>query len=137
MPHLANTQLQDRMNGMRSDSDERVQNEGSFVHPRMRHGQARLLNDAVSIEQKIDVQGPWRVADEPLSIAGTLDRQDRVQQVLRFEGSLDSDTRVTENPAARAVHGLRLKQRGARQDDSASGEGANRVANVLATRAEV
>ena len=55
MPHFPNAQMQDRMNGLRGNCDERVQNEGSFVHPWMRHGQARLFNDAVPIEQKVNV----------------------------------------------------------------------------------
>ena len=114
MPHFANTQLQNRMNRVRGDRDQGIQNEGPLVHPWMRHGQSRLLNDAVPIEQKVNIQGPWRIADKSLSIAGALDRQHRVQQVLRLEGSLDSDTRVAEYPAARAVHGLSLKQRGTR-----------------------
>lgn len=79
MPHFPHVQLQDRMNGLRSDRDERIQNEGPFVHPWMWHGQARLLNDSVPIEQKVDVQGPWRVAHESLPVAGALDRQNRVQ----------------------------------------------------------
>lgn len=132
-----NAQLQDRMNGLRSDSGERIQHEGSFVHPWVRHSQARLSDDAVPIQQEIYVQGPRRVADESLAIAGALDRENRIQQVPRLEGSLDSDTRIAEDPASGAIHGLSLNQRGARQDDTASGKCANRVANVLAARAEV
>lgn len=79
MPHFPNAQMQDRMNGLRGNCDERVQNEGSFVHPWMRHGQARLFNDAVPMEQKVNVQGPWRVVHESLPVAGALDRQNRVQ----------------------------------------------------------
>ena len=110
MPHFQHSQLKDRMNGLRGDRDEGVQNEGPLVHPRMRHRQARLLNDAVPIEQKVNVQGSWRVAHESLPIAGALDRQNRVQQLLRLEGSLDSDARIPKNPASRAVHGLCLEK---------------------------
>ena len=97
------------MNGLWSDCDERIQHEGSFVHPWMRHGQAGLSNYAIPIQEKVDVQGPWRVADVSLSVSGGLDRQNRVQQFPRFEGCLNGEARVPEEPPAGAIHGLRLK----------------------------
>ena len=125
------------MNGLRSDSDERIQHEGSFVHPWMRHGQARQSNYAIPVEQKVNVQGPWRVAEVSLSVASSLDRQNRVQQFPRFKGGFERDACIPKEPPSGAVHGLRLKKGGTRQDDSDSGKLADGVANVLGARTEV
>jgi len=106
---------------LRGQVAERLQNEGPLGHARMGNDEFRLIHDARSKEQKIDVEGAGSVALATLAPGAGLDFELPLQQRARCEGSSQAQHCIQVGALGRRPNRSRLVDAGGTEQSDASG----------------
>src|SRR5574338_600485 len=103
--------------GFGGDLGQRLQHEGTLMHARMRHHQARLVDDRLAMQQQVEIHGTRRQVPGPRAPTFMLDRQQGVEQRARRQGGVHRDHCVdVVRVVVGHAHRRGVVERGARCD---------------------
>src|SRR5947209_3987121 len=77
-----------RIDQRRRDLCERLQNEDALAKARMRYLQTNLVDHPVTVQDKVEIERPWRVRERPFASAIVLNGEKRIQQRACRKGRL-------------------------------------------------
>src|SRR5439155_9328224 len=103
---VSNSQTRHRIDELRRDFRERTEHERALAESWMRHREAGLVDDAIPIQNEIEIERPRRAGERPLAAALALDRLQRFEELARGQAGLADDRAVQERRLDADADGL-------------------------------